>query len=519
MPRLTKEYDSSEVGNALMAKLYSIVSGAELSGGEPLMNNKFVSWYCPGVPFTSEPFDFLTEGFVADTPNKVGRLYNGAQVISQMFDRVPSVEGQFLDTLTETVASSTADTISNIYKDVLRWSRVVDNKLTDTQLSALNALRGLLTEVVDDIDPTAKIAADLAGEEYVPGKITKNTQMYDNYLRYEQEYLNAQSDLSSHIGDLIAAQSITEPNPEAIARITRAAHGETENLRRRVDMAKRRWESHGHRTQVERAQALIKQITERSMVVYKDELQKSFDHSFVSNPALPGSSEFLLTTLLPPDFDEDEGWSEYKFTDIDMESHSNRKTSKFSASGSAGFLGFGVSAGGSTSKSRTKKDFKMKQFVMKFQLMQTPIVRAGFEPGFFFMRGWDLDNMWDLNYSDGSGKRVPLSDGKSVPNGRLVAYATSAIWIRNVVITCKDIASSYEAATRASSGGGSAGWGPFRVRSSGSSSETSTDSHYDASTGELRINGMQCIGTINNLIPKCPDLHPDIKPEDLVGGE
>jgi|GEM_PF-5179036 len=54
---LTKKYDSSEVGNALMAKLYSIVSGAELSGGEPLMHNKFVSWYCPGIPFTGDTFD------------------------------------------------------------------------------------------------------------------------------------------------------------------------------------------------------------------------------------------------------------------------------------------------------------------------------------------------------------------------------------------------------------------------------------------------------------------------------
>lgn len=113
--RLTEEYDSSQVGNALMAKLYSIVSGAELSGGTPLMHNKFVSWYCPGIPFTTETFDYLTQGFVTVNPNELGKLYNGAQVISQLFDRVPSVEGQFLDTLTETVSSSTADTISSIY--------------------------------------------------------------------------------------------------------------------------------------------------------------------------------------------------------------------------------------------------------------------------------------------------------------------------------------------------------------------------------------------------------------------
>jgi len=431
-----------------------------------------------------------------------------------MFDRVPSVEGQFLDTLTETVASSTADTISSI------WSRVVDNKLTQKQLDGLQALRSLLTEVVDDIDPTAKIAADLAGEEYVPGKITRNTKMYDDYLRYQQEYyFTARSELAGHLGELVAAQTITEPDPEAVARITRAAHGETDLKRRAVDIALRRWESHGHKSRVERAQALIKQITERSMVVYKDELQRSFDHAFVSNPALPGSSNFPLTTLLPPDFDASEGWSDYSFTSIDMDTYKSRKSSTFSAGGSAGFLGFGASASASTSKTRTNNNFSMEKFTIKFQLTQTPIIRAGFEPGFFWMRGWDLDRMWDLNYSDGDGKRVPLSDGKSEPNGRLVAYATSAIWVRNVVVECKDMTSAYNASSRQISAGGSAGWGPFRVKSSGSTSTANSDSHYNADTGKLTIKGMQCIGTINNLIPTCPNPHPDLDPADFVGGE
>jgi hypothetical protein len=30
---------------------------------------------------------------------------------------------------------------------------------------------------------------------------------------------------------------------------------------------------------------------------------------------------------------------------------------------------------------------------------------------------------------------------------------------------------------------------------------------------------MQLIGFVNNLVPKSPNLHPDVKPEQLVGGE
>ena len=40
---------------------------------------------------------------------------------------------------------------------------------------------------------------------------------------------------------------------------------------------------------------------------------------------------------------------------------------------------------------------------------------------------------------------------------------------------------------------------------------------YHMEGGKLTIPGMQLVGFINNLVPKCPNLNPDIKPEQLVG--
>lgn len=67
--------------------------------------------------------------------------------------------------------------------------------------------------------------------------------------------------------------------------------------------------------------------------------------------------------------------------------------------------------------------------------------------------------------------------------------------------------------------GGSIGFGPFRVGGSYSSSseERNTKYHFEGDT--LVIEGMQMIGFINNIIPKCPNPHPDLEPEDFVGGE
>ncbi len=36
--------------------------------------------------------------------------------------------------------------------------------------------------------------------------------------------------------------------------------------------------------------------------------------------------------------------------------------------------------------------------------------------------------------------------------------------------------------------------------------------------GRLTISGMQLVGFINKLVPKCPNLNPEISPDQLVGG-
>jgi hypothetical protein len=36
--------------------------------------------------------------------------------------------------------------------------------------------------------------------------------------------------------------------------------------------------------------------------------------------------------------------------------------------------------------------------------------------------------------------------------------------------------------------------------------------------GTLEIEGLQLIGLVNSLVPRCPDTDPRIKPEQLVAG-
>lgn len=129
------------------------------------------------------------------------------------------------------------------------------------------------------------------------------------------------------------------------------------------------------------------------------------------------------------------------------------------------------------------------------------------------MRGWDLDKLWDLNYQD------KVSDGSDKPVGRLIAYPVQALFVRNVFFTFSEWENHAKYIQQQIQAGGSVGWGPFSLGGSYSHGSEKRDTQFHTEGGGITIPGLQLIGFINNLVPKCPNLHPDIKPEQLVGGE
>ena len=66
------------------------------------------------------------------------------------------------------------------------------------------------------------------------------------------------------------------------------------------------------------------------------------------------------------------------------------------------------------------------------------------------------------------------------------------------------------------SGGGSVGWGPFQVGGSYSHGKEKRDAKSHAEGGSIKIDGMQLIGFINNIVPMCPNTNPAIKPDQFV---
>ena len=176
-----------------------------------------------------------------------------------------------------------------------------------------------------------------------------------------------------------------------------------------------------------------------------------------------------------------------------------------------GLFSFGAKAGGS--KTQVSSDQKAANFSASLEFTQAQIFRAGFEPGFLSMRSWDLDKAWHLTYDK------EVSDGNEKPVGRLVAYPISALFVRNVQIKSSEWERHSDYMKKSISAGGSVGYGPFRVGGSYSSGREKRDMKYHMEGGKLTIPGIQLVGFINNIVPKCPNLNPAIKPEHAGGGD
>jgi hypothetical protein len=63
------------------------------------------------------------------------------------------------------------------------------------------------------------------------------------------------------------------------------------------------------------------------------------------------------------------------------------------------------------------------------------------------------------------------------------------------------------------------GYGPFSVGGNYSNGQTERNGSYHFEGDTLVIDGMQLIGTVNNVIPQSPNPAPGLKPEDFVGGK
>jgi hypothetical protein len=271
--------------------------------------------------------------------------------------------------------------------------------------------------------------------------------------------------------------------------------------RSRVNRAMRDWEANGGKLDVEKIQAYIKQISEKDLTYLKADLSEKFYAGQMKDPNTGG--EFYLSTFHPGNFvNSTKGWTNFTFESSSVDSYTKDTSATTSASLSAKFGIFSIDANGSHSKKTDLNDLQEKGFHLEFSIAQVSISRPWFSPDIIMNKAW--------RWKDGNGMD-DLSDGLTPPTGQLIAYSTSAVFIKDIKITSSDIKILSDKLTKSLSSGGSLSIGPLQIGAQHDSSTGENKLNSKINRNTLTVEGMQLIAFKNFVIPKSPNPSPKIK--------
>jgi hypothetical protein len=478
------------LGTTMLAQLSNIVNGGD--GRAPASPTSFLTWCTPGLPFDPGDFDFAAGGFgAAADADGYRRLLQQAFNFAQLVDFIPTFSAPYNRADQEYVNRPSQQRLSRIYADILRFSLVAKQELTQEQQAKLDKFRHLLR-----VTKTEKnLVTDEVTEKTVDGPVM---------VAYNEKMAGYLTERLAYNKVRIKADSAKGPDGiEAVADW--ASNSELYWLK--VRAAQDAWVSGGYRNEVDQMNAYINQVTMRSMLLWKQGLLEDLEKA--EQAATTPGSVFHFTTLIPGNFAHAGGWTGYGMNHEETTSNTHYEGQSWSAGGkvSFGLWSFGAEAGHSSST--YSSDYSCESFRLRMELAPVLISRPWFAAEFFQSRGWTLKRGQGWTYDD-----FP-SDGARPPNGNLIGYPTTAIFARNIVIESREYVEAYQASQSQTHGGGSVGWGPFSLSGNYSSSERNThfESHVDGA--QITVPGMQIIGFVNELVGKAPDPFEDLTDADF----
>ena len=485
-------YPLNDLGNALTSQIYHTVMGGDEQVPPPA--DTFFTWCMPGLPFTAADLDFCAKGiYSAPTGEEMNRRLNCAFNLSMLMDFIPDVDAPYSNERQEGMYKPDAEKrLSEIYRQILRFSKVVNYELTDKEKEKLAKFRGLLIS-------TKKVKDLITDEEK---EVTEEGPILKAYNEKMAAYIASALEYNAK---RVAAAAATGPEGKAAAADW-SMNAQLYYLK--VKQAADAWTAGGYRNEVDQMNAYINQVTERSLVMWKQQLEEAYDKGVVTSPEV--AVPFRFTTLVPGNFATSKGWTTIGVSHETTHWAKDSKADSWHAGGGLSFGLFSIGGGASGTKTQYDENHEIHSFTLSFEICQVLVVRPWFFPEWFASRGWTLRKGEGWTFDD-----MP-SDGKTPPKGEFIGYATQALFVRNVAIKSSDFVSAYQRVASSVGGGGSVGWGPFRL--SGGYSHAEGHERYDAQAdGEwLRVPGLQIIGFVNHLIGKAPNPLPELKDAEFV---
>jgi hypothetical protein len=502
--------------NSVLGKLYH-----ELTMGDdaPLKDAKdFFTWITPGIPYTEDNLDFLERGFTPihkgedddgepideeELKRQLGaqklRMYTQAEDLAYLMDFIPDASG--LDRNGKQMNISTQiwnphARVSDVYKYVLDQSQVVQTEVSESLKKKIERVRKILlsTKEVTDFDPDTfeEIKRVVTVDSIVATKYKEKKQLYDTAF---MEYTNAE--IAARAGD----------DPEAIDFFARNER----ILRSRVRLAENDWYAAGYKELYERATAFLAQAASTDLNMLMQDYREDMEFAQIANPASPGS-KFYFTKLAPSGFaSSSQGWTTFKFNKSHFESHYDATRKSWGAGGGLSIGSFTIGGSGGSTQSELNSSINWDKLEIEFSMAQVPIMRSWFHPNIFYSRFWRFGTD-----AASTGQATPLSDGKRPPEGQMVAYPTTAIFIRDLKFKFDMGESEYERFEKASKARGGLSWGPFSLGGRYSRNEKEVDYSSTVTRQGIFVEGMQLAGFRCHLLPKSPYPLTDVEEDRWV---
>lgn len=522
-----------ELMNALLGKVYAVLTtgGKEANQSE----DNFFVWCTPGLTVKAEDFKFAEQGLTGvlkksesttiiktNSSNNVdkeqtnkesklseeeinrllaedtNRMYAQAESFARLVDFIPDTsKGSGDGGFSGLTVLYKEGTLSSVYSDTLTHSQVMKSELPEDVKAKIEKFNALLT--------VEKKKKDIITDEETT--VLEDGPMVVLYREKMRAYNSALKILNSK-----RTAALTAKDPAAVHDWALNA----EVYQNEVEAAEADWVSRGYKNEYEKIQAFIDQVSRRDMSLLKEQYLNALKNAKLTG--LSSGSEFCYTTLTPAGFATSDGWTKFSFkkTDINDDYSSLSKNHSMKTGGQIGFFPY-FSGGGGYSESEQSYDvsssFHSSIAEIRFEVCQVNIVRPWFKEAFLTSKYWRFDANNEVT------KGEFLSDGGSPAQGKMPAYPTSIIFIRNLRIgfDSKDSLNTFkqEYESHDISAGGRIVIGPFSLGggydSHDDKTETSSHGKLQIEKNEIVINGMQIIGYACHMLGKCPDPNPDIK--------
>ena len=501
--------EPSVMVNSIMGKLYNILTNGDETA--PKSEDNFFSWATPGIPIEPGDFEFLSQGLTGvvkkakldeirgegagNTANPVevtpqlleglraqdtAGLYMQAENFSRLVDFVPDLASTTNNQFAQLSIMNNEGTLSERYEYILRMSQIMHTELPEDTKQKIEKFRGLLS-----VTKTKKNLIDDTETQ-----VTEPSPLVVVYNQKMGEYENAALEYNSHRIDALTADNVKAVHYWAInANI----------LRNKVKAAMADWVSNGYKNDYEQIAAFIDQVMQRDMALLKQQYRDDLEKARLTGMA--SGSDFYYTSLVPGNFMNASGWTEFTFSSSDFNNSSNSsygysRSSTSAAGGWLGIFGGGGSASSASGQSQSHVQFDSAHFGMGFKITQVPIVRPWYKTAFL------ASKLWRFDPSNPEAKGDMVSDGGKPAKGLIPAYPTSLICIKDLTL-CFAKSSGFEDAQASwkrssASGGGAVHFGPFHLGGSHSrskaSGQRSSDYHYDSQTQTMTVPGAQVIG-------------------------